>query len=106
MNPSAFYNLQYSGATINYIEAMEFFKAKTPITKMEETLAWGFQAGCGVVGDGRTCADIPMVCQKRGLVCSADYFSVGSCETSHTGDSVDAAAGGCHVFRESIDCRY
>jgi hypothetical protein len=85
---------------------MEFFKVKEPVTKMEETLAWGFQAGCSVVQDGQTCNDIPMVCQKNGNVCSPDYFSIGSCQTSHSGDGIDLAAGGCHVFRETIDCRY
>lgn len=106
MNPSAFFNLQYSGASIAYIESMEYFSVKTPKTKMEETLAWGYQAGCGVFNDGNTCADFPMVCQKDGVVCSADHYSLGTCSTTHSGSTVDSAAGGCNVFREGLDCRY
>ena len=47
MNPSAFYNLQYTGATIAYIESMGYFKVQEPKVKMEEILHWGYQEGCG-----------------------------------------------------------
>ena len=52
LNPSTFYNTVYTGATTAYIESMGFFKVKLPKTKMDETLAWGYKAGCNVLKDG------------------------------------------------------
>lgn len=106
MNPSAFYNLKYSGASIGYIESMEFFSVQEPKTKMQEVLAWGYKAGCSVLNDDLSCSDNPMVCQKTGSVCSADYYSIGTCNVTHSSTGADTAAGGCQVFQEKLDCRY
>jgi len=47
MNPSAFYNLQYTGATIAYMEDMGYFRVLEPKDKMAEILHWGYKKGCG-----------------------------------------------------------
>jgi Leishmanolysin len=83
MNPSAFYNTQYTGAITAYIDSMGFFKSKLPKDKMDETLVWGYKAGCDVLRDSQTCESSPMTCKKNGFVCSTDHFSIGFCRTDH-----------------------
>ena len=107
LNPSAFYNLQYTGATIAYIESMGYFKVQEPKTKMAEILFWGYKKGCGVLQDNLRCEDIPMVCQKSGTQCSEDYYSVGQCSLDHVNPSnQNKAINSCSVFKERLDCRY
>lgn len=109
MNPSSFYNAQYSGATIAYIEAMGYFKVKEPKTKMEENLVWGKGQGCGPLVDNPlpACANIPMTCKATGSVCSDDYFSIGNCSTDHNDAGFHNGFGGsCAVFFETKDCRF
>lgn len=83
MNPSAFYNLQYTGATISYIDDMGYFKVQEPRNKMAEILHWGYKKGCGPLADNPTCENLPMVCQRSGTQCSDDYFSIGQCSVDH-----------------------
>jgi hypothetical protein len=107
MNPSAYFNLQYTGATIAYIESMGFFAPKSPSDKMEEVMQWGYKAGCKALEDYPKCSDLPMSCKKHGTQCSMDYYSVGSC-SNDLNDPVGKNEGinGCQVFKEKKDCRF
>ena len=105
LNPSTFYNTQYTGATISYIDSMGFFISKEPNTKMEETLAWGYKGGCNLLRDSQSCTSNPFVCKKDGVaVCSMDHFSIGTCSLDHVGKKDEMT--GCSAFREKLDCRY
>ena len=107
LNPASFYNQPFSGATIAYIEAMGFFKVKSPRTKMEEAFFWGAKRGCGPLRDNPICANVPMTCKYTGRVCSDDYFSYGQCSTNHANPNFqNSFAGNCSTFREEKDCRY
>ena len=107
MNPSSFYNVQYSGATISYIESMGYFKVKEPNTKMEELMIWGKDAGCGPLLDNPVCENIPMTCKATGSICSTDYFSKGDCTTDHSDQNFHNGFGGnCGMFIETLDCRF
>ena len=105
LNPASYYNTQFSGATIAYIESMGFFKVRSPRTKMEEVLVWGAKQGCGPLRDNPVCSSIPMTCKYTGRVCSDDYFSYGQCSTNHANTN-NKFAGNCSIFREEKDCRY
>lgn len=99
MNPSSYFNSQFSGATMAYMESMGYLRVKEPRAKMEEVLAWGRNTGCGPLEDNPRCEDIPMTCKYDGEVCSADYFSIGVCSTNHSNVNLqDRFATNCSVF--------